>query len=205
MQNTIILASHYDTKSGIGPAFEGANDSGSSSGLLLELAKVLHEQQPLPFTIMFAFFDGEECMQKYDSHDGLHGSRRLVQQLRTRKVLPQVRAMILLDMIGDRDLTITLPRNIDRKLMGMAFDAARKAGIRQKFSLTKSMVTDDHVPFLEAGIPTLNLIDFQHGSKPGLNDYWHTEQDSIERISADSLQAMGNVVINILNAIGSEE
>ena len=200
----IIIASHYDTKSGISDTFQGANDSGSSSGLVIELARVLHAQQPLPFTVLYAFFDGEECMVKYDKHDGLHGSRQLVKTLRERGKLSQVKAMILLDMVGDSDLTITLPRNVDHKLLGFTFDAAHAAGVRKKFTLTRTTILDDHVPFLEAGVPTINLIDFQHGSQSGKNDYWHTEQDSIEHVSADSLQSIGEVVIHMLNAIAAD-
>jgi len=197
----VILASHYDTKSGISDDFQGANDSGSSTGLLLELARVLHEQERLPFSVMFAFFDGEECMKSYGRKDGLHGSKRLVEQLRKGGYLSYVRALILLDMIGDRDLTVTIPRNTDRELMGMAFDAARAAGIRNRFSLLKSNIIDDHVPFVEAGVPAIDLIDFHHGSGPGLNDYWHTEQDTLESISPDSLKSIGQVVVYMLNAL----
>ncbi len=202
--NLVILASHYDTKSGISDTFQGANDSGSSSGLLIEIARVLHAQDTLPFSVMFAFFDGEECMEEYGESDGLHGSRQLVQQLREQDNLTNVKAMILLDMIGDRDLTITVPRNSDRKLMAMTFDAARAVDIRNKFSLARYTILDDHVPFLEAGIPAIDLIDFQHGSQHGLNDYWHTENDSLEHISAESLQSMGEVVIHMLNALAAE-
>jgi glutaminyl-peptide cyclotransferase len=200
----IILASHYDTKAGIADDFQGANDSGSSSGLLIELARVLRGQPPLPFQVMFALFDGEECIKAYGEEDGLHGSRQLVRQLRERNALSNVKAMILLDMVGDKDLTITLPRNVDRKLMSMAFRAAREAGIRKKFTLSKNTILDDHVPFVEAGVPAINLIDFQHGSRHGLNDYWHTENDTLEHISADSLQSVGEVVIHMLNALATE-
>jgi glutaminyl-peptide cyclotransferase len=199
--NIVILASHYDTKSGVGDDFQGANDSGSSTGLLIELARVLHTQPPLPFQVMIAFFDGEECIEAYGTTDGLHGSRQLVQQLKKRNQLPNVEAMILLDMVGDPDLTITLPRNIDRKLMSIAFDAARTAGIRKQFTLSKHNMLDDHVPFLEAGVAVIDIIDFQHGSRHGLNDYWHTTNDTLEHISPDSLQSIGQVVIHMLNAI----
>lgn len=198
----IVIASHYDTKSGISDTFQGANDSGSSSGLLIELARVLHEQPRLPYTIIFALFDGEECMDAYGKTDGLHGSRRLVRQLKENGKLENVKAMILLDMIGDRDLTVTIPRNVDKKLRKIAFDAARAAGIRKNFTLSKGAVLDDHVPFVDAGVPAINIIDFNFGSRPGLNDYWHTEEDKMERICPESLQSIGEVVIHMLNALG---
>ncbi len=198
----IILASHYDTKSGISDTFQGANDSGSSSGLLIELTRVLHKQKPLPFTVIFAFFDGEECMNAYGKTDGLHGSRRFVQQLDEKGKLDDIKAMILLDMIGDRDLTVTIPRNVDKTLRKIAFDAARSAGVRKKFTLSRGAIIDDHVPFVEAGIPSINLIDFNFGSRPGLNDYWHTEEDNLEKICPESLQSIGEVVIHMLNALG---
>lgn len=199
--NTIILASHYDTKSGIAADFQGANDSGSSSGLLIEIARVLSAADPLPFTVMLALFDGEECMVDYGPNDGLHGSRRLVQQLRKQGTLSNIRAMILLDMIGDRDLTVTIPRNCNSEMTALAFDAARAAGIRTAFALSHGAILDDHVPFLEAGIATVNIIDFEYGSRPGLNDYWHTPDDTLDHISPASLQSIGHVVIHMLNRI----
>ena len=197
----IILGSHYDTKSGISDTFQGANDSGSSSGLLIELARVLHEQPPLPYSVIFAFFDGEECMESYGKTDGLHGSRRLVQQLKETGKLENIKAMILLDMIGDRDLNVTIPRNVDKTLRRIAFDASRAAGIRPKFTLSKGAVLDDHVPFVDAGVPAINLIDFEFGSKSSLNDYWHTEEDNLDHICPESLQSIGEVVVHMLNMI----
>jgi glutaminyl-peptide cyclotransferase len=200
----IILASHYDTKAGISDNFQGANDSGSSSGLLVELIRVLKAQSPLPYTVLFAFFDGEECISEYGDHDGLHGSRNLVRKLKDQELIDLTKAMILLDMVGDRDLSITIPRNSTRELMAVVFDAARDAGVRHNFSLFKSAILDDHVPFLNAGIPSINIIDFEFGSQPGLNDYWHTEQDNLEHISAQSLQTIGQVVIHLLNRLAQQ-
>lgn len=201
----VILASHYDTKSGISDSFQGANDSGSSSGLLLELARVLHEQKPLPYTVMFAFLDGEECIEKYGRNDGLHGSKRLVSQLKEKGELKNIKAMILLDMIGDRDLTLEIPQNVDKKLRKIALDAARSAGFRDKFSLSQNGILDDHQPFLDAGVPAIDLIDFKYGSKPGFNDYWHTDQDSMDKIGPESLQSVGEVVINMLNKLAENQ
>jgi Zn-dependent M28 family amino/carboxypeptidase len=202
-KSVVLLISHYDTKSGICADFQGANDSGSSSGLLLELARVLHESQnKLPFTVVFAFLDGEESQQSYTVNDGLHGSRRMVEFLKERGLAGAVKAVILLDMVGDCDLNIEIPHNVDSRLRKIALAASRAAGVREKFSLSHSNVIDDHVPFIDAGMPALDLIDFDYGSKPGLNDYWHTPDDRMEHICAASLETVGKVVLYILNALG---
>jgi glutaminyl-peptide cyclotransferase len=200
----VILGSHYDTKSGISEKFQGANDSGSSSGLLLELARVLHAGPKLPFSVIFVFFDGEESMEEYGVHDGLHGSRRMAKMLVKDGRAERVRAMILLDMIGDRDLTVTLPRNGDHRLRKLTLKAASSVGIRQKIRLSRSAVLDDHAPFRDVGIPAIDIIDFEYGSAPGKNDYWHTDADTVEHISAQSLSEIGRLVIHVLNALASE-
>ncbi len=201
--DTIILGSHFDTKSGISDHFQGANDSGSSTGLLLELARVLHLHPRLPFNIVFAFFDGEESIQNYGPQDGLHGSRHYARRLEDRGTLQSIRAVIILDMIGDQDLTVTIPRNTSSALVALAFEAAREEGVRHQFRLFESAILDDHVPFHERGIPSLNLIDFEYGTAPGLNDLWHTDHDSLVNISAQSLQTVGRVTLRILNALAA--
>ena len=200
----VILASHYDTKSGIGETFQGANDSGSSSGALLELARVMAQGDKLPFEVMFVLFDGEECMEHYGPFDGLHGSRYLAKKLVDEGRAADVRAMILLDMIGDRDLSVTIPRNSTPALITMVFDAARKDGTREKFSLSPLQIGDDHDPFFSVGIPAIDLIDFNYGSAPGRNDYWHTGEDSLDKISAESLGTVGRVVIRVVNQLADE-
>jgi glutaminyl-peptide cyclotransferase len=199
--NWLIVASHYDTAPNVGPDFVGANDSGSSSGALLTLAEVLSRRGPPPVGVLLAFLDGEECMRRYGPGDGLHGSRRLLASLRETGTARQVDAFILLDMIGDRDLTVTVPANSTPALVRLALDAAQAEGRRAAFRLTDAKVTDDHVPFLSAGIPSLDLIDFEFGSAPGRNDYWHTPQDTLDKLSPESLQLMGRVVIRMLNAL----
>ena len=196
----IILGSHYDTKSGI-PGFEGANDSGSSCGVLLELARVLASGPKPKATIRFVFFDGEECMKSYGPTDGLQGStyhaRRLVRTGRAQDVW----ALILLDMVGDKDLSITLPRNGSPFLLQAVLQSAHEENVRDKFSLHPFGVGDDHVPFLDVGIPAVDLIDFAFGSAPGLNDYWHTAEDRMDKISAESLDVVGRVTLRTINKL----
>ena len=200
-QGSIILVSHYDTKAGVSDDFIGANDSGSSTGLLLTLARFYRQADWHGPGLFFAFVDGEECMEKYDRHDGLHGSRRLAKALKEGSLSPDVKAVIVVDMIGDRDLTVTIPRNSDPALRRIALRCAHDEGERLKFSLLSTGVIDDHVPFLEAGIPAIDLIDFHFGSAPGKNDYWHTPQDTLDKLSADSLQIIGRVVIRMINEL----
>ena len=192
----LILGSHFDTMPGIAH-FQGANDSGSSTGVLLELARILSGQSP-NVGIIFAFFDGEEGIADYCEGDGLHGSRHMARQLLKSGTVKKIDCMILLDMVGDPDLNFTLPYNTSSALAKDLFDVARELGQRNRLSLSKSNIIDDHVPFLEIGIPALDLIDFKFGSAPGLNDFWHTEMDTMEHISAQSLQITGDLVRGLL-------
>lgn len=193
----VLLASHYDTKAGI-PDFVGANDSGSSTGLLLELARAFAAGAPPEPEIRFAFFDGEECRTEYGPTDGFHGSRHLARTMAADGSLSNVAAMILLDMVGDRDLTLTLPRNSTPGLVAAAFAAARAEGARERFQLYPYSVGDDHAAFFERGVPAIDLIDFEYGSAPGLNDYWHTAADTLDKLSAASLELVGRVAARLV-------
>lgn len=200
----VLLLSHFDTKSGI-PGFTGANDSASSSGLLLALAGFLAPRAPLRATVLVAFVDGEECLRAYSDTDGLRGSRRLAARLAAEPGGTAGLSVILLDMIGDRDLSVTIPRNGTPSLMAHAFAAAAAEGARDQFSLYPGDILDDHVPFMARGIPAIDLIDFAYGSAPGQNDYWHTAQDDLDKLSADSLQTVGRVVLRMIDALASEQ
>lgn len=195
----IVLLSHFDTMSGIAESFQGANDSGSSTGLLLELAAALHTNSPKKYNILCAFLDGEECMYAYGDRDGFHGSKHLARQLKAKNI--KVKAVILMDMVGDRDLKITVPHNSSAALRVLALDAAEATGDRHKIGLFDGIIYDDHQAFLDLGYPAVNLIDFHYGSRPGENDYWHTTQDSIDKLSADSLLTTGRIVFEMLNRL----
>jgi len=194
----IVLISHFDTKSGISKDFQGANDSGSSSGVLLELARVIKERGPFDTEFLIAFVDGEECREQYGLHDGLHGSRRLAKQIYEEGGMKHVEAVIVLDMIGDRDLNVTVPRNSSKKLVSALFSAAHDTGTRSQFGLGSGDILDDHVPFLVAGMPAIDLIDFNYGSAPSLNDYWHTTNDTLDKLSVESMQTVGDTVLRMV-------
>ena len=199
----IVLLSHFDTKSGIRTNFLGANDGGSSTGLLLELAKFLRASPLKHCNLLFGFVDGEECRVSFGPNDGLHGSRRLAGRLAAER--RSIRAVILLDMIGDRDLSITLPANGTPSLTLLALETAEACGVRNSFQLADGGILDDHQPFLDAGFPAVDLIDFAFGSAPGLNDYWHTPQDTLDKLSAASLATVGRVVVGMIRQLDGQQ
>lgn len=196
---TLVLVSHYDTKSGLGPDFVGANDSGSSTGLLLALAEHLSRCETLPLDVLLAFVDGEEAMDSYGPDDGLHGSRHLAQTLAPER--ERVHGVVVVDMIGDRNLDVMLPANGSRELKHAVLQAAERQGVRSLFRLESLGVIDDHVPFLEQRMPAVNLIDFTFGPPGGGNDYWHTTEDTLDKLAVESLDAVGRVVLDLLWAI----
>jgi hypothetical protein len=196
---TILLLSHFDTKSGISPSFQGANDGGSSTGLLVELARLIAASGTPRYTIQIAFLDGEECKINFDAQDGLHGSRHLAKKLKQQK--KDIGAVILMDMIGDRDLHIQLPHNGTGALRACALRAADATGDRKHIGLYDGVILDDHQPFLDAGFPAVDLIDFAFGDAPGNNNYWHTTHDTLDKLSAESLAVTGRIVLEMINQL----
>ncbi len=197
----ILLGSHYDTKRLPGIRFVGANDGGSSTGLLLELARVLQAAGTPRLTLRFAFFDGEECIVRYGPDDGLVGSRALAGAWERSGELDRMEAMILLDMVGDRDLTLTLPTDGDPRLIRLAYETAERLGFRDRLTSLGSEVLDDHVPFADRGIPAIDLIDFEFGTRPLANDLWHTEGDRLDAVSAASLETVGRLTLGMLRSL----
>lgn len=193
---TIVL-SHYDTKAG--SKCPGANDGASTTGLLIALCSTLSRSPKLAGNVLLLWTDGEECMRAYDEHDGLHGSRHAA-----AKFLAQgrtIRAVICVDMLGDRDLSISIPKNCSPELRALAHQAAERTGLKKLVRDIPELVKDDHLPFLRAGFPALDLIDFAYGSKPGLNDYWHTPADTEDKLAAESLLASGRLLCAMLELL----
>ena len=203
----IVVLSHFDTAPNVGPSFEGANDGASTCGLLLAVAKAVRRSKDASVNWMFVWTDGEECMKEYGANDGFQGSRHLAR--RFVKEGRKVKAAVCLDMLGDRDLGIVLPANTTPSLAEAAFQAARQTRLASRLAQDKTIViSDDHTPFLAAGYPAIDFIDFSFGSKPGANDYWHTNQDTMDKISLQSLSDAGRLVcafFNILNTVEFNE
>jgi glutaminyl-peptide cyclotransferase len=192
----IVIGAHHDTKRLFSvPDFAGANDGASGVGALLAMARACVEymqKRPLPCGIRFVFFDGEEALYQYTETDGLVGSRAYVDMLAKNGEKDRCRAMVLLDMIGDRDLHIDLAGNSTPALAKLVMAEAEAAGHADKFSPGDTAILDDHYPFLQAGIPAVDLIDFQFGPQ---NCYWHTGADTMDKISAESIKCAADVAL----------
>jgi glutaminyl-peptide cyclotransferase len=188
---TFIVCGHYDTKVFDTFRFVGANDAGSSAGLLLELARVLATDRSLAAKIEIVFFDGEEAFEEFSETDGDYGSRYFAKQLAENNAAKQFRGGILLDMVGDRSLNITLPLDSPRKMAEQTFAAADALKVRNHFTYFNSDVTDDHTPLNAAGVPTIDFIDFDYPP-------WHTADDTLDKLSAESLEIVGKVTIYYL-------
>ncbi len=182
---SFLLCSHYDTKTLYNKRFVGANDGGSSTGLLMELARVLGQHPRLAAKVELVFFDGEEAYESFSAKDGLYGSRYFAQQLEG-KAAKQFRGGILFDMVGDRDLNITVPPDSPAAMVHDIFAAAEALKLRSYFTYFDFEITDDHTPLNAIGIPTIDLIDFDFAA-------WHTPGDTMDKISAESLQIVGTV------------
>lgn len=211
-----LLCSHYDTKIFQGFEFVGANDGGSSTGLLIELAGVLAGRPEIAKDIELVFFDGEESFgTSITKTDGLYGSKFYAKGLVVVPERKRPRWGVLLDMVGDRDLkiragvqipgvelrampikdqpehkvdSVAVRASLD-KMTGWLLESAEELGHRSKIGISPNYITDDHVPLnVAAGIPVIDLIDFDF-------DYWHTPGDTLDKISAESLEITGKVTL----------
>ncbi len=190
---SFLLASHYDTKLFDTIQFVGANDGGSSTGLLLELARVLGNYPNLARRIELVFFDGEEAYEHFSDTDGLYGSRYFAKELQAEGA-KQFRGGMLFDMVGDRSLGITLPADSPSAMARDVFAAAEALKLRNYFSYLDRDLIDDHAPLNALGIPTIDIIDFDYS-------WWHTVGDTMDKISAQSLQIVGSVALYYLSEL----
>ena len=190
--DVFLLCSHYDTKMFDTFRFAGANDGGSSTGLLLELARVLAEQPRLAEKTELVFFDGEEAFENFSDTDGIYGSRHFAHELGQDGSAKSFRGGILFDMVGDRSLDITLPPNSPTKITRDVFASADALKLRNYFTYFDQDITDDHTPLNAIGIPVVDMIDFHYTP-------WHTADDTIDKLSAESLRIVGSVAVYYLS------
>jgi Zn-dependent M28 family amino/carboxypeptidase len=190
----VVISGHYDTFSRPGLHFVGAHDGGSSTGFLLALARLLSEDERKD-PVWLVFFDGEESFRRWSGDDHTYGSRRLAAQWRRDGTAKRIKALINVDMIGDADLRLAYESRSTPWLRDLVRRTGNRLGYGRVFADTRpSYIEDDHYPFLEAGISAVDLIDFNYG--PG-NRFWHTEDDTLDKLSAASFSAMLHVVSEV--------
>ena len=191
----IVFGGHYDTKIFREFRFVGANDAGSSTAFLIEWARVLKARKNA-FTSELVFFDGEESTRaEWLDPDNRYGSRHYVRAAQRDGTIKQVRAMVLVDMIGDRDLRIMREAMSTRWLTDAIWGAAKRLKHGEVFVDEETPIEDDHVPFLDAGVPAVDVIDLDY------SPYWHTANDTLDRVSARSMQTVGDVLLAALPEI----
>ena len=203
----IVVASHYDTNYPLRDTpYIGANDGASSSALLLEIADQLRGKPNDGYSIWLVWDDAEEAM-KPDTEvdfmsDSLYGITHLAEKWEADGTLRRVKAFLLADMIGDADLDIDRDQNSTPWLESVVYEAATRLGYQSHFFARNNQVSDDHVPFMKRGVPCADLIDFTYGYN---NVFWHTPQDTVDKLSAKSLDITGGVILETIRMLDKME
>ena len=195
-QKIFILAGHYDTL--FQPGFIGANDGASSTAILLAFADALAGRKT-KMQIWLVWTDLEEAIHSFDDDDGLYGSRRMAQELAANGTASRIRGFFLLDMIGDKDLGVARETGSDRGLQDFIARAARQLGYSQYFFQYEIDIIDDHVPFLRAGIPAVDVVDAMYGrmgpSFDSMGEFHHSNADTMDKVSQHSLEVVGRTIL----------
>lgn len=192
----IAVTGHFDTKLFPGRKFVGANDGGSSTGLLLELARNLAQTEHRD-DLYVVFFDGEEAVGDWSETDSVYGSRHLAYKWKGDGTLAKLKALINVDMIGDKSLGVLIEKNSTASVQKLVWKTAYDLGYKAYFLDTGEEVDDDHMPFLKLGVPSLDLIDFDY-------DPWHKDSDTLDKLSPKSLEIVGAVVLESVRRLDRE-
>jgi len=196
----IAVSGHYDTKRIPMVHFVGANDGGSSTGFLLEFARAAAKVKRRN-DLLIIFFDGEEAvLANWTDADSRYGSRHLTEKWSEDGTLSRLIALINVDMIGDRNLDIADDENSSSRLRSMMKKAAAKLGYSRYVLNESGAIDDDHKPFADAGVEVLDVIDLDYGPS---NGYWHTAKDTVDKLSAHSLQVVGDVLFELVRELDS--
>jgi glutaminyl-peptide cyclotransferase len=189
----IVITGHFDTKLFPGRNFVGANDGGSSTGLLLELAHTL-AKQPRVDDVYIVFFDGEEAVGEWSDTDSVYGSKHLAERWHKEGFLPKIKALINVDMIGDKSLNIKQEPTGNAALTRLVWGAAADLGYSRNFIDESQDIEDDHLPFVKLGVPAIDIIDFDYPP-------WHTDDDTLDKLGAQSLEIVGKVVVEAIHRL----
>jgi len=189
----ILLGTHYDTLKK--ENFVGADDAGSSTGVMLELARLLCAK-PGRYAVWIAFFDGEEAVQQWSDTDGRYGSKEMAAKLSISGDLKKVKAFLLADIVGGKTIVIKKESSSNAELTNQIWATAKRLAYDKIFVDVSGEIQDDHDSFLKRGVPSVDVIgDFLS------NGYWHTPQDNMEQISAKSLGIVGHVFLETVKQL----
>lgn len=197
--NIVMLMSHFDTKQVPEvPDFVGANDGGSSSGVMLELARLLCQRKDkLKLSVWIVFTDGEESYGEWSDTDGTYGSRELAARMSLSGDLKRVKALVLADIVGAKDLQFKREENSTDWLVDLVWATAERLGYSSHFLDESTLMSDDHVPFIKRGVAAVDLIHANYVGVPP----WHSSGDTLDKISARSLGITGHVILETVAAL----
>jgi len=193
----VVIGTHYDTLMSV-KNFVGANDGGSGTGLFLELANQFRGAKRNGYSVWLVWLDGEESVRQWSETDSLYGSRHLADKWQKDGTISQVKAFLLADMIGDADLNIDRDQNSTAWLEDLVHEAASRLGYQSHFFARGLAIEDDHIPFARVGVPVADLIDFDYGYN---NIFWHTPQDTLDKLSPKSLEITGDVLLETVRLL----
>jgi glutaminyl-peptide cyclotransferase len=206
-QDVFILAGHYDTL--FKPGFIGANDGGSSTGILLAFADALAHQKT-KMQIWLVWTDLEEAVSNiFTGNDGLYGSRHLAQKLAGNGTVPRIRGFFLLDMIGDKDLNVARETGSNARLQGIIAQAAKQLDYSRYFFQYDSDIIDDHVSFIQVGVPAVDVVDAEYGRMgarfDGMGEFHHSNTDTMDKVSQHSLEVVGRTALLAVELLDAQK
>jgi Zn-dependent M28 family amino/carboxypeptidase len=198
-EGIIVIAGHYDTNYPLrNTGYVGANDGGSSTAILLEFANQLRGAKRDGYSIWLVWTDGEEAVKEWTATDSLYGTRHLAEKWQQDGTLKKIKAFLLEDMIGDADLNIEQDSNSTAWLQSVVYQAATILGYQSHFFGRTIPIEDDHLPFVQRGVPCVDLIDLNYGYN---NVFHHTPQDTVDKLSPKSLEIAGTVTLETIRLL----
>lgn len=195
----IVIMGHYDTVYPLrNSGFVGANDGGSSTAILLEFANQLRGKKRDGYSVWLVWTDGEEAVRKWSDTDSVYGARHLAEKWEKDGTLKKIKALMVMDMIGDADLDITRNTKGAAWLLDLIYSAAEREGYQSHFFAQEGPDEDDHIPFFNRGVPSADIIDFDYGYN---NVFWHSPQDTMDKLSPKSFQIVGDTILETIQLL----
>jgi len=195
----IVILGHYDTNYPLrNNGYVGANDGGSSTAILLEFANQLRGKKNDGYSVWLVWTDGEEAVKTWSDTDSLYGTRHLAEKWEKDGTLKKIKALMVMDMIGDADLNIDRDTNSTPWLLDLIYAAAERGGYQSHFYARQGAIEDDHIPFVKRGVPSADVIDLDYGYN---NVFHHTPQDTMDKLSPKSLEIVGNTILETIHLL----